>query len=276
MSRFIRIACAAVVATAGLVSVPACGKKPKPTEPDNSNQTPAPGPSAPNPGPNPNVSDPSLPAAPRGPLYNVADPRTRALREAAIGNLRQIGLALHNYHDTMQGFPTAIPDKTGKPGLSWRVAILPYIEQDNLYKLFKLDEPWDSPHNKPLLHKMPKVYAPPGTDPTGWTFLRGFTGPGTWLPPQTGPRPKGIRITDIVDGTSNTALVAEAADPVIWTKPDEMEFAPNKVPKVGGVFGTGTNFLLADGSVKFLPKDLDQRTLANLIQIADGNIVNLD
>jgi hypothetical protein len=274
MSRLVRIACAAVVAAAGLVSVPACKKKPKPPEPDTPNPTP--GASVPNPGPNPNtnVGDSSLPAAPRGPLYNVADLRTRALRETAIGNLRQIGMALHAYHDAMQGFPTAIPDKTGKPGLSWRVALLPYLEHDNLYKLFKLDEPWDSPNNKPLLHKMPKIFAPPGTDPTGWTFLRGFTGPGTWLPPQTGPRPKGIRITDITDGTSNTILVAEAADPVIWTKPDEMEFAPNKVPKIGGVFGTGTNVLLADGSVKFLPKDFDQRTLANLIQINDGNVVN--
>ena len=274
MSRLSRIACAAVVTAAGLVSVPACGKKPKPPEPDNSNQNPAPGPSVPNPGPNPNAGDSSLPAAPRGPLYNVADPRTRALREAAEGNLRQIGMALHAYHDTMQGFPTAIPDKTGKPGLSWRVAILPYIEQENLYKLFKLDEPWDSPHNKPLLHKMPKIFAPPFTDPNGWTFLRGFTGPGTWLPPQTGPRPKGIRITDITDGASNTILVAEAADPVIWTKPEEMEFGPNKVPKIGGVFGTGTNVLLADGSVRFLRKGFDQRTLVNAIQIADGSIVN--
>jgi prepilin-type processing-associated H-X9-DG protein len=276
MFRLTRIACTAVVAAAGLVSVPAC-KKPKPTQPDSPNSTS--GTNVPNPGPNPaplpNV-DSSLPAAPRGPLYNVADPRTRALREAAEGNLRQIGMALHNYHDAMMGFPTAIPDKTGKPGLSWRVAILPYLEQDNLFKMFKLDEPWDSPHNKPLLHKMPKFYAPPGTDPTGWTFLRGFTGPGTWLPPQTGPKPTGIRLTSITDGTSNTILVAEAADPVIWTKPDEMEFGPNKVPQIGGVFGTGTNVLFADGSVRFLRKGLDQRTLANLIQIADGNIVNLD
>jgi prepilin-type processing-associated H-X9-DG protein len=277
MFRLTRIACAAVVAAAGLVSVPACKKKPKPPEPDSPNSTP--GTNVPNPGPNPaplpNV-DSSLPAAPRGPLYNPGDLRTATLRAAAQKQLGDIGRALHLYHDAMQGFPTAIPDKTGKPGLSWRVAILPYIEQDNLYKLFKLDEPWDSPNNKPLLHKMPKIFAPTGYDPTGWTFLRGFTGPGTWLPPQTGPKPTGIRLTSIADGTSNTILVAEAADPVIWTKPDEMEFGPNKVPKIGGVFGGGTNALFADGSVKFLPKNLDQRTLANLIQIADGNVVNLD
>jgi prepilin-type processing-associated H-X9-DG protein len=145
-----------------------------------------------------------------------------------------------------------------------------------LFRLFKLDEPWDSPNNKPLLYKMPKLFAPPGTDPTGWTFLRGFSGPGTWLPPQTGPRPSGTKYTQISDGTSNTILVAEAAEAVIWTKPEEMEFSPNKVPQIGGVFGTGTNALFADGSVKFLRKGLDQRTLANLIQIADGNVVNLD
>src|SRR5262249_30142494 len=82
-----------------------------------------------------------------------------ASRTRSANNLKQIGLAMHNYHDVNGAFPpAAVCDKTGKPMLSWRVLILPYIEQDALYKEFKLDEPWDSEHNKKLLAKMPKVY----------------------------------------------------------------------------------------------------------------------
>ena len=270
--RLIRAACAALVVAAGLVGIPAC-KKSKPTVPDSPN-TPSPArPGEETPPPNTNTGDPN---APRTPIFGGTDPRVAAMRQIATGDLRQIGMALHNYHDTTNGFPTAIPDKTGKPGLSWRVALLPFLEHQNLHRQFKLDEPWDSPHNKALVSQMPKVFAPPRTDTYGYTFYRGFTGPGTWLPPQTGPKPVGTRLTSFTDGTSNTIMVAEAAEAVIWTKPEEMEFAPNKVPQIGGVFGSGTHALFGDGSVRFLRKGLDQQTLANLIQIADGNIVMID
>ena len=273
--RLIRAACAALAVAAGLVSVPACKKK-KPSEPDN---TPAPA-SVPNPGgsamgpPGGSGANRGDPNAPRTPVFGAGDVRIAAMRPLAEGDLRQIGMALHNHHDTMNGFPTAIPDKSGKPGLSWRVAILPYLDQQNLYKQFKLDEPWDSEHNKKLISQMPKVFAPPRTDTYGYTFYRGFSGPGTWLPPQTGPRPTGTRMTSISDGLANTILVAEAAEGVIWTKPEEIEFAPNKVPQIGGVFGTGAHALMGDGSVRFLPKGFDPQKLALLIQIADGKPIS--
>ena len=82
-----------------------------------------------------------------------------AERARSMNNLRQLMLALHNYHDAHGHFPTDIRDKDGKPLLSWRVHILPYIEQENLYRQFKLDEPWDSEHNKKLVKSMPKVFA---------------------------------------------------------------------------------------------------------------------
>src|SRR4249919_3311122 len=94
-------------------------------------------------------------------------PAVQAAREAArraqcVNNLKQIGLAMHNYHDVKNGLPpSAIVDKQGKPLLSWRVAILPYIEQQPLYDKFKLDEPWDSPNNKDLIQYMPSIYMCP-------------------------------------------------------------------------------------------------------------------
>ena len=88
-------------------------------------------------------------------------------REASTKNLKKIVLALHEFADNHKHWlpPAAICNKKGKPLLSWRVAILPQLGYQNLYEQFKLDEPWDSEHNKKLLEKMPKVYAPVGAKP---------------------------------------------------------------------------------------------------------------
>src|SRR5262249_37760861 len=90
-------------------------------------------------------------------------PAVQKVREAAAraqdaNNLKQMALAFHNYQDAYKFFPAAICDKAGKPFLSRRAAILPSIEKDHLSRQFKLDEPWDSAHNKKLLPLMPKVY----------------------------------------------------------------------------------------------------------------------
>lgn len=260
-----------VLALAFGFALPACKKKSKSTDSDG----PAPNPGSMGPPPNPGQGAGQRdPAAPRSPVFSgVAEAQ---VRPTAQNYLKQIGMALHNYHDTMNAFPTTLVDKNGKPGLSWRVAILPYVEHDALYKQFKLDEPWDSPHNKALISQMPAVYAPPRTSTNGYTFLRGFSGPNTWLPPFAGGRPQGTRLTGITDGASNTILVAEAYDPVIWTKPDEMEFNPNKVPALGGVFSSGVHVLFADGSVRRLRSGMDSKTLAGLITINGGEIVSIE
>src|SRR5579884_2012324 len=84
-------------------------------------------------------------------------------RISSQNNLKQLGLAFHNYNSAYNRMPPAVVyDKDGKPLYSWRVLVLPFVEQDNLYKQFKLDEPWDSPTNKRLLTPMPKVFALPG------------------------------------------------------------------------------------------------------------------
>jgi hypothetical protein len=196
-------------------------------------------------------------------------------------NLKQIILAMHNFNATFGGLPAGYADKTGKPGLSWRVALLPFLEHEALYRQFKLDEPWDSAHNKQFILQMPPLYAPAQkTNTNGYTFYRGFTGPNTWLTPQRQGRPGqellGVRLEHIPDGTSNTILVAEAYDPVIWTKPDELEFAPGKVPPLGGVYAGGFYVGMADGQVKFVRKGIDPKTLASAIDIRDGGVVRLD
>jgi RNA polymerase sigma factor (sigma-70 family) len=194
----------------------------------------------------------------------VTQARARML---SANNLKQITLAMHNYHDTNQAFPAAaIYDKNGKPLLSWRVAILPFIEQDVLFKEFKLDEPWDSEHNKKLLAQMPKVYGDKGTK----TVYRVFHGRGAVF-----EGTKGIKLADITDGTSNTMLVVEAAEAVDWTKPDELEYDPEKkLPKLGGMFDNGFHIALADGSVRMLPHNVEEKLLRALITRNGGEVID--
>src|SRR5207248_5784084 len=124
-----------------------------------------------------------LDGLPLASAYATAVVRVQQAAAAAqsTNNLKQIALAAHAYHDVNGTFPPAATcDKKGKPQLSWRVLVLPYIEQDNLYKQFKLDEPWDSDNNKKLIAKMPPVYAMPGKSKPGDTdtYYRVFVGNG--------------------------------------------------------------------------------------------------
>jgi hypothetical protein len=167
--------------------------------------------------------------------------------------------------------------------LSWRVAILPFIEQFALYRQFKLDEPWDSEHNKKLLARMPRVYAPRvGTTKVAHgTFYRVFTGPHTPFNPagtRRGLVSLGARFpAGFPDGTSNTFLVVEASEAVPWTKPDELAYDAKKaVPKLGGQFPGTFLAAFADGSVRVIRSTIDEKTLRLLIDPADGMPIDWD
>ncbi len=196
---------------------------------------------------------------------------TKKELRTASNHLKQIALAFHGYHDAMDHFPTDIVDKDGKPLLSWRVALLPYLEQDDLYKCFKMDEPWDSPTNKKLIEKIPKIYAPVrGKAKAGETFYQVFVGENTLFGPNKKPN-----IVSITDGTSNTGMVFEAGDPVIWTKPADLPFDEKKpLPKLGGMFDGEFHVAMCDGSVRLLKKNPDEQQLKYLIMPADGNIID--
>ncbi len=197
---------------------------------------------------------------------------TQKVREAAnrmkgSNNLKQLGLAMHNYHDKHGAFPPhAVYSKDGKPLLSWRVLLLPYLEQENLYKEFKLDEPWDSEHNKKLLAKMPNLFAQPGTTGGSDTVYLAFTGKDTLFEGS-----KGKPIVAIADGSSNTILFVETKPPVPWTKPEDLKFEAGKpLPKLGGLFPAGFNSAFCDGSVRFISDRIDEKVLRLLIMPNDG------
>jgi hypothetical protein len=195
-------------------------------------------------------------------------------RDLAINSLKQIGLAIHSYHDVYGHFPAAATyDKQGRPLLSWRVLILPYLGQEALFKEFHLDEPWDSEHNKKLLAKMPKIYAagpPAGAKAPGSTRYQVFTGKGTIFEGK-----KGLTIKDIKDGTSYTLLVVEAGEAVFWTKPQDLPFDSEKpLPKLGSARPEGFLALFADGSVRFMKKTTTEKVLRALITRNGGEEIH--
>jgi hypothetical protein len=185
-------------------------------------------------------------------------------------NLRQILQALHQYESVNNELPPpGICDKTGQPLLSWRVAILPYLGARDLYDQFKLNEPWDSPHNKKLQGKMPKVYTLPGatTKDAGGTYYQAIVGLAAgWEYIGDADVPMGARgMRSKVDGLANTALVIEAPVAVPWTKPEDVAYvkASKTLPKVGGHFKDRVNLATFSSvlTVRLPVSDADMRAL---------------
>lgn len=231
------------------------------------------------------VSKQSLPGANTGtttpvmvalllPAINAA--REAARRNGSINNLRQIGLALLNHESATRRFPPqAIMTKDGKPGLSWRVKILPYIEEAALYEEFKLDEPWDSEHNKKLIERMPVVYQAPGSSAEpGKTRYLAVVGEDTIIAKEG----KGTTIAEVRDGTSNTILAVEANDDsaVIWTKPDDLNLDAMKPlagltgVRSGGVFPA----LFCDCHVQTISETIDPKVLLKLFTKSGREVVS--
>lgn len=213
-----------------------------------------------------------------GVLVALLLPAVQAAREAArrtqaSNSLKQIGLALHNYHDTHQKFPgRANTDPQGKPLLSWRVHILPFLGESALYERFHLNEPWDSPHNQELIPLMPQLYRnPSGNPPPGRTNYLAPSGDKMLF---GGNQGRGIR--EIVDGTSNTIMALEVDDSraAIWTQPDDWTPQPqDPLAGLGSAHPGGFQVLMADGSVRFLAKTIAPQEFQALLTIAGGEVV---
>jgi hypothetical protein len=201
--------------------------------------------------PQPSADRPNEPApAAQERRVQPADNGTQEERERNGSNLSRLVLGMHSHHDAKNYFPPpAVVSKDRKALLSWRVLLLPYLDEDQLFRQFKLDEPWDSEHNKGLLPRMPQVFAPV-RGKTKWeyaTYYQVFTGEATVFPGK-----KRVRMNDITGGTSRTLLIVEAADAVPWTKPADLTYDAKKpLPKLGAQFKSGFHFACADSSVHF-------------------------
>ena len=200
-------------------------------------------------------------------------------RAMSQNNLKQIVLAIHNFHEANNRLPADILDKDGKPLLSWRVEILPYLEQQALYDQFKLDERWDSPANGKASKALIKVFASP-FDRTpkvvggyGTTNYLGVAGKGTMF-----ERGKKLKLSDILDGTSNTILLIESVQAVPWAKPADFEFDPEKpLPNFlfpgRSVYGVA----LCDGSVHGInPRLADEKDIKAMMTRGEGEVVDIN
>ncbi len=185
-------------------------------------------------------------------------------------NLKRIAEAILAYREVNNGnYPAAaIIGPNGTPLLSWRVAILPYLGESEkaLYSQFKLSEPWDSPHNKALLAKMPKAYAPAvakdGEKGKYVTHYLGFVGGGAIFERNQ----RGVNVRSVNDGTSNTLMIAEAVTGVPWTKPEDLAFTEQDLlPQLGGQFKEGFVAVTADGAPRLFKKSVDPTVLVQMI-----------
>ena len=187
----------------------------------------------------------------------------------------QILTGLLAYESIHQNFPSlASFSANGDPLLSWRVEILPLLGFSNLYNQFNHDEPWDSPHNLSLVNEMPEIFASPNIPTVGMTPFQAVGGSGTLF--RTSGEP--VSLSDISDGTSNTIAFVEAnADrAVVWTQPSDLRL--NTFNPFGGVGENGTetfHAITVSGQVLEIEPGSAQSGFANLLQVNDGNIVDI-
>jgi hypothetical protein len=154
-------------------------------------------------------------------------------------SLMQLGLAAHNYHDVTNELPPPFVRRPGEvPGqpvsdlndrLSWRVSILPYIEQDSLYRQFKMNEPWNSPTNMPLGNTAIKTFSDTDTPTDPNTRFRCFYDNGAMF--DTRGR---VSISSVTDGTSNTIMYVEGGDKVTWSRFQVAHLHRHRAERSGG------------------------------------------
>jgi hypothetical protein len=167
--------------------------------------------------------------------------------------LKQLALAMHNYHSVHKHFPPAVvmgPDL--KTPHSWRVELLPFLDEKHLYDQYRLNEPWDSPHNKVILRNLPNCFRSPLADEksTNSSYFV-FVGKGTMFEGMAG-----IPIQEVTDGTSKSLMIVEAKRDIPWTKPDDIPFDPDKpVPQLGGFVKGHFTAACGDGSCRIFHLD---------------------
>lgn len=221
-------------------------------------------------------------------IADVIVPQLKQARDAASraqsqNNLKNLALAALTYADAIGSYPPAIVyGKSGFPQLnssgdksahvprSWRVELLPMLGQEELYKQYRLDQPWDSEANLKVLKQMPAVYRSPFDKPNSTnTSYFAVIGPGTVFDGE-----EGTPLRAITDGTSHTLLWVEANREIPWTKPEDIAYEPGKeVPKLGGWMENGeVPVAYCDGSIRVLV-DVAEAELRELIGKADGDDV---
>ena len=206
----------------------------------------------------------------------IAADQIPLVRSNTQAKLKRMLTAIDGYHAAKGFLPTYEPVMAGKKksGLSWRVHILPFIGHGDLYNEFKLDEAWDSQHNRSLLNRMPDLYLPEGAteadDGTLASFHTTYVAPigeGTAF-----GREFQTRYAHVIDGMSNTVAIVELQPQhaIAWTSPEEYRYTP-QAPIQKMRFVDGRTFVgMLDGRVKQIRQD-EAVTTWNALFTAQGN-----
>lgn len=228
-------------------------------------------------------------------LPAVQSAREAARRTQSRNNMKMIGLAMHNYHDTFGHFPQGtVPNEDLKPEqrLSWQYSILPFVDQAPLYEGIAKDQSWNSEANKRWAKERLNIFQDPATavddnEEFAPTHYVGMAGVGKDAPLlKKGHERAGVfgynrvtRMRDITDGTSNTIMIMSASDkhgPWMQGGPSTIRGLTQK-PYINGPDGIGSPYpgvglaLMADGSVRTVSENIDPKVMENLVKIADGN-----
>jgi hypothetical protein len=204
-------------------------------------------------------------------------------RTESANNMKRIGVAMHQHQDVQGFIPNNSYAPDGRPLLSWRVHILPYLGEEGLYRQFNLNEPWDGPTNRKLISQMPKIYGTAEmrkTSGEGKTYYRGFSHQGAIFekPRAKGLPPNRLTFGNILDGMTNTIAVVEAGEAVEWTKPDDIDFGPGRpLPPLGaGRKGDQVIVLMLDGSFRIVRKTAPESAWRGASTYNGGEVVFLD
>lgn len=207
--------------------------------------------------------------------------RAAARRSQCCSNLKRIGLALHDYHDVYGCFPPAcVKDEEGRPMHSWRVLLLPFLEEEDLYDRYDFGQPWDGPDNRRLSQEIPSVFQCPAGElsSTPFTSYLAVVGADTMWPPG-----RTVRLSDIEDGTRNTlAVIESSASNVHWMEPRDLDVGDLSYgvnhDSGRGISSRnqccwrhpvlGANVLFADDSTYCLQNDIDIEDLQAVATIA--------
>jgi prepilin-type processing-associated H-X9-DG protein len=209
-------------------------------------------------------------------LRSLSGTQETAWRLACADNLKQIAQAMRQYEVVYGSFPPAyVPDKHGKPLCSWRVLLLPYLGQQALYDQYHLDEPWNSPNNRPVsdlaigLFQCPAQ--PDAREPV--TYYVMVVGQDTI---SSGRESR--KITDITDGLADTIMLVEVADSTIrWAEPEDLHFDRlnftingSKRQAISSYHRGGVNAAFCDGSVRFLSDSINPQLVKAMLTIGGG------
>lgn len=189
-----------------------------------------------------------------------------ALQTQGVNNMRQLALAMLNYESAYGHFPPAVVQHDSGQVHSWRIAILPFLEEGEMYQAYRFDEPWNSEHNAAITKDMPPSFKHPASESESNACYFAAIGPSTVFAPG-----KLTTFPDLLDGSSDTILLLEAKRDCHWAKPEDIPFADAIAGKSLGGFNDGViTTVLCDGSVHSISNALTPEQMSSLLTIDGG------